>query len=118
MKKITIVKAVVMGSTPRSYQYDKGGIFRKSLSRTLEENLSKEIRAHQLDYVVEIDQDYLFLEELLEQGTDFILISPYVSTFINFNGIPKDRFYIMTPEEFDQGQTSHIMEILQQRLPV
>ncbi|ANF94971.1 hypothetical protein [Paenibacillus bovis] len=118
MKKITIVKAVVMGSTPQSYQYDKAGFFRKSLSRTMEENLSEEIRKNQLDYVVEIDQDFQFLDELLAQGTDFILISPYVSTFINFNGIPKERFYIMTPEEFDQGEISHIMEILQQRLPV
>lgn len=114
MKNIVIISKVIVGVRPRAIGMERGlNIFKKSLSKKLKENLDKKLKEKNMDYRVEIDRTYESLEDLIKNGADLILISPFIKENIDVKNINKNNYYIMSEKEFLDGYIEAIVDYIE-----
>ncbi len=100
MKKIIIISKAIVGARPAPFGYN--GIFlKKSLREKLQDKLNKYFKDNNIDYMAETDESYKDIKELIAEGYDKVLISPYIKDKIDLKNIDNNKYYVLTYEEFN-----------------
>lgn len=113
MKKVVILSKAIVGKRPIAYGLDRGfNPFRKPLSKVLQDNLNTKFKELNMDYQAVVDKSYGNMEDLIKEGADTILISPYIREYVNVKGIKSKYYYMLNEEEFVQGKLKNIINLL------
>ena len=110
MKEIIIVSKTTLGLRPRPVWPD-GGLnpFKKSLSRKLSDALNEKLKEKKMDYEADVDHSYDSLEDLVRNGADLVLISPYIKEtstpyLVLFSHTIGDESYAINYNEFQKNK--------------
>lgn len=113
MKKIVIVAKVSLDSRAKPVGLDGGvNFFKKSLSRSLSDNLNERLIEENMDYQADVDQTYDSLEDLIRNGADLVLISPYIRDNISTENLDEANYYMLNEQEFLDGEVDNIISRL------
>lgn len=114
MKEIVIVAKTTLGLRPRPVGPD-GGLnpFKKSLSRKLSDALNEKLKEKNMDYEADVDHSYDSLEDLVRNGADLVLISPYIKENFSTSNVDKANYYVLSEDEFNHAKTENIISYLE-----
>ena len=113
MKNIIIISKVVVNAKPIRVGFDQNiNPFKKRLSTSLEASLKESLTKENLEYTVSIDQTYDTCKELIENGADLILISPYVKTMVDLSNLDKNSYYLLSITEFEDSNVDNIINFI------
>lgn len=114
--KIIIISKVVSGIRPVAIGFDGNfTVLRGRLSDILKKNLIQNLLDEKITSDVQVDKSYNSCNELINEGANLLLISPYVKSAVNTKDIDKSFLYFLTEEEFVNGDVSNIVKYIKSR---
>ncbi|MGL4991165.1 MAG: hypothetical protein ACRCYE_05700 [Sarcina sp.] len=111
--KIIIISKVISGARPVPVGFDGNfSILKGTYSNNLAKNLSQKLLKEGLTSNIEVDTTFNNCTELINDGADLLLISPYIKHLIDVNDIDKKNIYFLSEKEFINTETSTIVEYI------
>jgi hypothetical protein len=94
--------------------------FKKKKSAILKENIEKYIKENELNHCLNVDiaEGYETPEELINKDGILVLISPYIKNQIDLTSIPKDKYYVLSEDEFITGKVEKIVDLIKALLSI
>lgn len=111
--KIIIVSKVINGVKPIPIGFEGDFTFLKGkLSGMLEKELTQNLLNEGIICDIEVDYTYDSCEELINEGADILLISPFVKSRVDVNNIEKQKIYFLSEEEFMNTNVNDIVKYI------
>lgn len=113
MYSIRIVTHTTIGFSRASPGIDM--IFFKKRSTIIKKKLLKWFNEKGIQGEVIVD-DLEYLEWSIRNGTNLILISPYISAYFDFSEIDEKYYYIINKNDYLSGNIERIIETIERSL--
>lgn len=111
---IIIISKAISGARPVSVGFDGNlTILRGTYSNNLAKNLSQELLNEGLTSTIEVDKTFNSCAELINDGADLILISPYIKHLIDVQGLDKNYIYFLSEKEFINADIKALVQYIQ-----